>query len=76
VITYPNFYSEWASDVLTSLLKNATFKIEKDTQHNLWVPKQRTVKDIELYFDASENNNYVLTCGTVHRTLYKHIVNL
>lgn len=29
-------------------------------------PTERSVKDIELYFDASKNNNYVLTCGTVH----------
>lgn len=25
---------------------------------------ERSVKDIELYFDASKNNNYVLTCDT------------
>lgn len=35
---------------------------------------ERSVKDIQLYFDASKNNNYVLTCGTVHRTLHKDIV--
>src|SRR5690606_13803076 len=28
-------------------------------------PTERSVKDIELYFDASKNNNYVLTYGTV-----------
>ncbi|WP_439874705.1 recombinase family protein [Bacillus mycoides] len=30
-------------------------------------PTERSVKDIELYFDASKNNNYVLTYDTVPR---------
>lgn len=30
------------------------------------LPDERSVKDIELFFDASIKNNYVLTYGTVH----------
>lgn len=30
-------------------------------------PTERSVKDIELFFDASPKSDFVLTYGTVHR---------
>lgn len=29
--------------------------------------KERCIKDIELFFDTLHKQNFVLTCGTVHR---------
>lgn len=33
-------------------------------------PDERSVKDIELFFDASINDDFVLTYGTVQRIIY------
>ncbi|MGM0877062.1 MAG: recombinase zinc beta ribbon domain-containing protein [Bacillota bacterium] len=55
----PNVAPEKQKDLLHSIINKITVN-EGDS------PEKRSVKDIELYFDASKNNNYVLTYGTVH----------
>lgn len=57
----PSVAPEKQKDFLHSIINKITVN-EGDS------PEQRSVKDIELYFDASKNNNYVLTYDTVHRT--------
>ncbi|OIJ21879.1 resolvase [Anaerobacillus alkalidiazotrophicus] len=55
----PNVAPEKQKDLLHSIINKITVN-EGDK------PEKRSVKDIELYFDASKNNNYVLTYGMVH----------
>lgn len=68
--------SKQLQDILSTfsnILPNVTLEKKKGLLHSIISkitvnagnsPKQRSVKDIQLYFDALKNNNYVLTCGT------------
>ena len=55
----PNVSHEQQKNLLHSVINKITI-YEGDS------PEKRSVKDIELYFDAFSNNDYVFTCGTVH----------
>ncbi|WP_339847780.1 recombinase family protein [Paenibacillus sp. FSL W7-1088] len=46
-------------DLLHSIINKITVNVGNN-------PDERSVKDIELFFDASINNDFVLTYGTVH----------
>jgi site-specific DNA recombinase len=61
----------------SKFLKKAEPEKQKDLLHSVINkitvnagnrPDKRSVKDIELFFDASIKDGFVLTCGTVHRT--------
>lgn len=54
----PNVSPEKQKDLLHSIINKITVNEGDSTD-------KRSVKDIELYFDASSKNNYVLTYGTV-----------
>ncbi|HFJ9387310.1 TPA: recombinase family protein [Bacillus nitratireducens] len=56
----PNISPEQQKDFLHSIIN----KITVNTGNS---PTERSIKDIELFFDASSKNNYVLTYGKVHR---------
>ncbi|MFC3747284.1 hypothetical protein [Paenibacillus sp. GCM10012306] len=51
-------------DLLHSIINKITVNIGNN-------PDERSVKDIELFFDASINDDFVLTCDTVHRIIFK-----
>ncbi|MGR6899333.1 recombinase family protein [Rummeliibacillus sp. BSL5] len=55
----PNIPPEKQKDLLHSVINKITVNAGDS-------PTERSVKDIQLYFDASQNDNYVLTYGTVH----------
>ncbi|MCH4825555.1 recombinase family protein [Planococcus halocryophilus] len=55
----PNISHEKQKNLLHSIINKITVNEGNS-------PQKRSVKDIELYFDASPNNNYVFTYGTVH----------
>ncbi|MDQ1143421.1 site-specific DNA recombinase [Bacillus sp. SORGH_AS 510] len=66
---------QYVLSTFSKVLPHVTPEKQKDLLHTIInkinvnegnSPTERSVKDIELYFDASKNNNYVLTCGTVH----------
>lgn len=44
--------------------------INKITVNEGSSPDKRSIKDIELFFDASTKNDFVLTCSTVHRIAF------
>jgi hypothetical protein len=50
--------------------------INKTTVNQGNTPEERSIKEIELFFDASlKNDEFVLTYDTVHRNVSKHKVN-
>lgn len=61
--TFSKFLPHVAPEKQKDLLHTIINKITVNEGNS---PTERSVKDIELYFDASKNNNYVLTYGTVH----------
>jgi site-specific DNA recombinase len=58
---------EKQKDLLHSLISKITVNAGNH-------PANRSVKDIELFFDASLNDEFALTYGRVHRTSYRHKV--
>ena len=50
-------------DLLHSIINKITVNLGNN-------PDERSVKDIELFFDASIKDNFVLTYDTVHRAVY------
>ncbi|WP_094094811.1 recombinase family protein [Paenibacillus physcomitrellae] len=59
-ITPPEQQKTILNQLISKITVNAGDKIE-----------QRSIKDIELFFDASQNDNFVLTYDTVHRIIYR-----
>jgi site-specific DNA recombinase len=53
---------EKQKDLLHSIISKITVNLGNN-------PDERSVKDIELFFDASLNNDFVLTYGTVLRAV-------
>ena len=55
----PNIEAEKQKDLLHTIINKITVN-EGDS------PDERSVKDIELFFDASAKVDFVLTCDMVH----------
>lgn len=55
---------ESLKDFLHSIINKITLNASTDIN-------KRSVKDIELFFDASHKDNYVFTYVTVHRNIPK-----
>lgn len=59
------------SAILFSFMLNQKSKWTLLTQYAGNSTEERSVKDIELFFDASTKNNFVLTCGKVLHDISK-----
>lgn len=71
---------QYVLSTFSKVLPQVTPEKQKDLLHTIinkitvnegYSPAERSVKDIESYFDASKNNYYVLTYDTVHRDGFK-----